>query len=352
MRGGQRGSEEEEKGTSRIESRDPRAIPPAFPAVKEALHCGVVSSIARMVPRRVQAHGEVQQARRADPSCACVLRAVPLTAVIPVSAVTMMPSYESRAESVSRRANTAPGKMRRLFFGPEKPLERRGLSPRLLVDDGIARLQQALHAIYLVAHLLPLGLGLVVVEVLLHQGVVLSGPSTPRARRARFGLAHACSRAAGTGPRPGPSALRVTPSLARTTLPLAPRRARHSPGACLCFGCRTRVALLERADGIAEPLLRVMPAALSVLVAAISPRGPHVDSTWHDPVLRGLAPFTVVGPPLPPRRSPREGPSLVQPSGHHVGEKDSRGCRPHRARRGASVPSPRCPPSAARSGGP
>ena len=48
----------------------------------------------------------------------------------------------------------------------------------LFVDDAVIVLQQALHAIALVAHLLPLCLGLLVIEVLLHQGVILGGSST------------------------------------------------------------------------------------------------------------------------------------------------------------------------------
>lgn len=49
------------------------------------------------------------------------------------------------------------------------------MAVHLLVYDGVVVLQQTFHAVDLVTHLLPLRLGLLMVEVLLHQRVVLGG---------------------------------------------------------------------------------------------------------------------------------------------------------------------------------
>lgn len=56
----------------------------------------------------------------------------------------------------------------------------------LLVNNAVIVFEEALHAVDLVAHLLPLRLGLLVVEVLLYQGVVLSIACAKRQTVSRF----------------------------------------------------------------------------------------------------------------------------------------------------------------------
>ena len=53
------------------------------------------------------------------------------------------------------------------------------------MHNAVVVLQQALHAVDLVAHLLPLRLGLLVVEMLLHQGMVLKHKHDTRTTQAQ-----------------------------------------------------------------------------------------------------------------------------------------------------------------------